>query len=67
MVGEVVRDSWERELDVLLRDLEQADPTVGAELVQLVVAGLSIRRVLDPDLTHERAVALLEHAVSALG
>lgn len=66
-VAEVVRDAWDDERERLASDLGPTDDCdARAELVQAVLVGLSIRCALDPEMSHERAVALLERAAGAL-
>jgi hypothetical protein len=48
-------------------DAADEDTRADAEVLQAYLLGLSIRRALDPDLTHERAGALLGRLVAAMG
>jgi hypothetical protein len=48
-------------------DVVDDDTRDDAEVLQAYLLGLSIRRALDPDLTHERASTLLQRVVAALG
>jgi hypothetical protein len=53
-------------LDSYFADAVDEDTRDDAEVLQAYLLGLSIRRALDPDLTHERAGALLGRLVAAL-
>lgn len=76
-VGEAVRSAWEREHRELVRQLtgevdgpdHPCTPEVAldAQLVLALLLGLSIRRVLDPEVTSEHASAALLRMVAALG
>ncbi len=76
-VAEAVCQAWKHELEILVGQLggdetsalPEGDPeaVVDAEAVQALLLGLSIRRLLDAELTWDRALALLRRVVSALG
>ena len=76
-VAEVVRHTWERELEALVRQLtgvlhlpgNPCDPEVAldAQVLLAVVVGLTIRRRLDPEVTAEQALVTLRRALAALG
>lgn len=76
-VGEAVRRAWDHEHWQLVRQLtgsvrgpgNPCDPEVAldAQLVLALLLGLSIRRVLDPTVTSERAAASLRRLLDALG
>jgi hypothetical protein len=53
-------------LDSYLPEAVDEDTRDAAEVLQACLLGLSIRRALDPDLTAERAGALLDRMVAAL-
>lgn len=72
-VAAAVRDAWAAEQRQLLRHLDPAPHdeapdalALDAEILHALVLGLTIRRLLDPDLTHERTLVLLDRAVTAL-
>ena len=72
-VADAVRDTWageQRQLGLHLHPSPYGEVPdeveVDAETLRALVLGLAIRRVLDPDLTHERALMLLDRAVGAL-
>ena len=68
-VADAVRDTWAHEHAQLICHLapsaSDGDP-IAAEIVHLFVMGLAIRRLLDPDLTHERALMLLDRLVAVV-
>ena len=76
-VGEAVRSAWDHEHWQLVRQLtgsvhgpgNPCDPEVAldAQLVLDLLLGLSIKRVLDPTVTSERAAASLRRLLDALG
>ena len=64
-VAEAVREAWEHDLTQLGHHVGTAD--AGArEIIGALVLGLSIRRLLDPALTHDHALALVERVVAAV-
>ena len=75
--AEAVCEAWEHELGVIVEQLggdvaptdRGGDPEVvaDAEAVQALLLGLSMKRVLAPELTWEHAVTLLRRVVAALG
>lgn len=75
-VALAVRESWARERRAVADQLvgrrfaaqeHDGGTALDAELVQSLILGLSIRRVLDAALTHERSKEIVGRAVSALG
>jgi hypothetical protein len=70
-----VRAAWATErgrletqlLEVYFPDAVDEDTRDDAENLQAYLLGLSIRRALDPALTPERASALLDRLLAALG
>lgn len=74
-VSEAVGEAWAREHDEVVRALTLGavadevpqDVVVHAEILRALMLGLSIRRVLDPGLSQDRAAAILGCALAALG
>ena len=76
-VAEAVRLAWEHEHAVVVatltgdvaspHDEPDAEVASDAEVVQALLLGLSIRRLLDPEVTWDRASMLLRRVVGALG
>ncbi|MCF6376240.1 TetR family transcriptional regulator C-terminal domain-containing protein [Nocardioides KLBMP 9356] len=77
VVRQAVCETWWHEHDEVVRQLVRSGvPTTGghegeaslrAEIVQSLLLGLSLRRLLDPDCTAQHAEALLDRAVASLG
>jgi hypothetical protein len=65
-VAEVVRDAWGSERESLDREIASVDDPDDLEILQAVVHWLSLRRALDPGMTVDRAVAVLERAAALL-
>lgn len=75
-VCQAVRETWWHEHDEVIGQLRRSGvPTEGdhegetalrAEIVQALLLGLCLRRLLDPDCTAQHAKALLDRAVASL-
>jgi hypothetical protein len=76
VVRQAVRETWWHEHDEVIRQLGRSGvPTTGchegeaslrAEIVQSLLLGLCLRRLLDPDCTVQHAETLLDRAVASL-
>lgn len=71
-VADAVRAAWQHErrslqgrLGLPLVEADEESPVIDA--LQALILGLSLRRVLDPELSHARALSLLEMVAGSWG
>lgn len=64
-----VQELWAAERATLAFDLGRSREEVSdeVEVIHTFLLGLSLRRLLDPELTTARALALLDHVLQSLG